>query len=265
MYTVETYLAQPVVAADRRIRYGESADQFADLYLPAGAGPHPVVLLIHGGCWQQRYDLAPLGALGADLRAAGVAVWSIEYRRLGGAGGWPATFHDAAAAADRLATLAESYHLDLARVAAVGHSAGGHLALWLAARHRLSSDAPLFTPDPLPLRAVVALAAIGDLAAGAAEQLCGTACRDLVAADPRNYAWASPAALLPLGIPHHHIVGAEDAIVPANYVKRFVAQAQAAGDPTTITVVPNAAHFEPVAVATAAWLHVRRTILQMLA
>lgn len=255
MLTVDDYLALPAGRPDTRVAYGEHPDQFGELYVPAGAGPHPAVVLAHGGCWRERFGLAPLGPLCEALRAAGYAVWSLEYRRVGGAGGWPATFADAAAGADALRALAAP--IDLGRVVAAGHSAGGHLALWLAARHRLPRESPLWVDGPLPLRGALALAALGDLAAAARRGLCGTAVEELLGGPPEavpvRYAFASPAELLPLGVPQRHIVGAGDPIVPLDYVEALAARARAAGDDATVTALPGAGHFEVVVPVGPAW------------
>jgi acetyl esterase/lipase len=131
-------MQEPHVAqADHRIYYGTNLVQFGDLRLPKGPGPHPVAIVIHGGAWGSAVALHYTSVLSAALTCAGVATWNIEYRRIGGGGGWPTTFQDVAAAADFLRVLATHFPLDLNRVVATGHSAGGHLSLWLAARHRL--------------------------------------------------------------------------------------------------------------------------------
>jgi acetyl esterase/lipase len=265
LLTVDDYLAAPVVPADVRLAYGPLPDQFADLYLPAIPGPHPVMLLIHGGCWHDRFDLAPLGPFAAALRAEGYAVYSLEYRRLDGAGGWPMTFADVGAGADYLRTVAARHHLDLSRVVAVGHSAGGHLALWLAARAGLPATSSVAAAHPLPLRAVVGLAALGDLEAAAAQELCGGAVPELVGQRPERYAEASPAARLPLGTPHFHLAGSADPIVPAAYVAAFVAAAQAAGDNATLTVVADAGHFELTTPGSPAWPDVLAAVRQAFA
>ena len=122
-------------------RYGPHRSQRADLYLPLGAGPHPVMVMIHGGSWHKRYGRVAMRGLAADLLRRGWAVWNIEYRRLGGdGGGWPPTFDDVADAIDHLPTL--DAPLDLDSVSFLGHSAGGHLALWAAARTSIPSGAP---------------------------------------------------------------------------------------------------------------------------
>ena len=133
--------SRPRQTPDATIPYGADSLQVVDLWCPAGNGPHPVVLMVHGGCWQTEIaDRRLMDWVAADLREAGVAVWNIDYRGVDrDGGGYPGTFRDVAAAADRLREEARAHALDLTRMIAAGHSAGGHLALWLAARHRLSA------------------------------------------------------------------------------------------------------------------------------
>jgi acetyl esterase/lipase len=136
-------LLKLLVPAANRIAYGTGALQFGELRVPAGRGPHPVVIIIHGGCWVAKLGklddravaLDLVRPIAADLTAHGFATWNLEYRRLGNdGGGWPGTFQDIAAGADHLRQIAAKSQLDLSRVVAIGHSAGGHFALWLAAR-----------------------------------------------------------------------------------------------------------------------------------
>jgi acetyl esterase/lipase len=158
-----------------RIPYGSDPNQFGELWLPKDSpyrnkqGELPVVLMIHGGCWLAELPGPELLAFQAGaLRSAGVAVWSISYRRLGNTGGgYPGTFRDVAAGADKLYELAGKYSLDLTRVVATGHSAGGQLALWAAGRGRIDAASPLKTEKPLPIEAVIGVAPIPDLAYGA--------------------------------------------------------------------------------------------------
>jgi acetyl esterase/lipase len=144
----------PYNAPDLRVAYGRDSSQYGELRLPKRAGPHPVVVLIHGGCWKAAYGgSSQLGALADALAADGIATWNIEYRRLGQAGaGWPGTYLDVANAVDYLRTLARQYPLDLSRVVLVGPSAGGHLAMRAAARSRLPAQSPLYSADPLRVR-----------------------------------------------------------------------------------------------------------------
>jgi acetyl esterase/lipase len=268
MLSTADYLAFPAAPPDRRVVYGSGTDQFADLYVPEGPGPHPAVVLIHGGCWRAQYDLAPLGPLCEAMRGLGLAVWSLEYRRLGAGGGWPHTFLDVADGADALRSVAPDYAIDLKRVVAAGHSAGGHLALWLAARHRLPADSPLARPHPLPLAGVLALAALADLAEGASRGLCGGACAEIVGGAPdvaaQRYAHGSPAALRPLGIPLRHIVGADDVIVPSDYLRACVDQDIAAGDDSRLEILPNAGHFELVSPTSSAWPRLKHAIADLI-
>lgn len=256
LLTVEDYRRLPTVLAGRRCFYGAHPSQFGDLFLPTTPGPHRVLVLIHGGCWRAEYGLEPLGQLAQAIADQGVAVWSIEYRRLGDGGGWPETFLDAGAALDHLRTLASEHALDLQHVVTAGHSAGGHLALWLAARVKLPAHSPLHAPNPLPVRGVVSLAGIPDLAAAAPLNVCDGAIEALIGGPPvrqgERYADASPAALTPLGVPHVHIHGRKDDIVPLALVEQYVAAAVEAGDRATLEVMPSAGHFELVDARTVA-------------
>ena len=159
---VDTLPSKPATA---RVAYGQDSLQFGDLRLPEGRGPFPVVVMIHGGCWVHRLaSLQNTAALSDALRDAGVATWNVEYRRYDNpGGGWPGTMRDIGDAVDSLRGLAKTYPLDLGRVVVAGHSAGGHLALWAAARKRLPKDSPLYVKDPLPVHAAVALGGPGDL------------------------------------------------------------------------------------------------------
>lgn len=250
LLTVEAYRRLPVASASRRYAYGPHPSQFGDLHLPSSSGLHPVVALIHGGCWQVEFGLEPLGQLAQAIAAHGAAVWNIEYRRLGEGGGWPATFQDIGVALDFLRMLAEAHALDLNRVVAAGHSAGGHLALWSAARTKLPAHSPLFTPDPLPLRGVLSIAGIPDLAVAARRAVCDDTIVEMMGGAPHEvperYACASPAALTPLGIPHVHFHGRNDAIVPIDLVETYVQSAVQAGDDARLVALDNTGHFEAV-------------------
>lgn len=256
-----------------RHHYGPGEWQFGELRVPAGAGPWPVVLSIHGGFWMAQYGLDLHGKLCTWLCRHGYATWNIEYRRVGQpGGGWPGTLQDAAAAADHLRALAAPYGLDPERVVALGHSAGGHLALWLAGRHRLAPPSPLHSPAPLPLRGVVALAAVADLELMAqihAERgrpreespvpnlLGGTP-----AAVPERVAWASPARLAPLGVPTVLVHGTADENVP---LAVSMAYARVAGPEAALVELPGVDHFQVIDPESAAWPAVAAALARLLA
>jgi acetyl esterase/lipase len=251
--TVQDILKPPFPKADHRIAYGSDPQQFGDLRLPKGSGPFPVVIVIHGGCWLAEYDLEHIGRFSEALTAEGAATWSIEYRRIGNPGGGaPGTFDDVAAAAAYLQVLAKQYPLDLKRVAAVGHSAGGQLALWLAATHR--------APE---LRGVVSLAGVVDLRAAAQQNVCGDAVPRLLGSSP-DYHRYSPMEMLPIKVPQRLIHGARDRIVPLEMVRHYETAARKAGDDVSVTVIDDAGHFELVAPQTTAGPVVRKALMSLL-
>lgn len=262
-------LDRPAPKADARIAYGADPLQFGELWLPRGEGPHPVVVLIHGGCWLADLPgLELMDHVAGDLRDRGKAVWNIEYRRIGHeGGGYPGTFQDAAAALDHVRKLAEPHRLDLGRVAVSGHSAGGHLAVWSLARPRLAEASPLHVTDPLATRGAVSLAGIVDLAAYRAEgpDACGgpDTIDALVGAPARQgdlYADTSPPALLPLGVRQILVSGDLDHIVPSAFGRAYGAAAARAGDPASVIDLPQAGHFELIDPTTPAWLRIRTEI-----
>jgi acetyl esterase/lipase len=251
LMTAADAFALPRPQADHLISYGKGTQQFGELRMPQGKGPHPVIVVIHGGCWLAQYDLGYMSAFAEALTEDGIATWSIEYRRLGDdGGGWPGTLKDVAAAGDHLIELAHDYPLDLARVAAVGHSAGGHLALWLAGRSTLGADDPFRGEAPLKLSGIVALAGITDLATYAAPDGCGSAVPDLLGGDPAEVGGrlqrSSPIAMVPMGIPQTLIIGEHDAIVPPSQALTYREAARGAGDAVAVVEISDAGHFELV-------------------
>jgi acetyl esterase/lipase len=267
--TTAQALALPRPAPDRRLEYGLGQLHFGELRLPSGPGPHPVAIVLHGGCWLAAYDLGYVSGLAAALAEAGVATWSVEYRRVGDeGGGWPGTLADVAAAADALRRIAPDHDLDLGRVVALGHSAGGHLALWLGARSGLPADDPLRGVAPLPLRGVVGLAAIPDLEAYAAPSGCGAAVPGLLGGEPaavrERLERASPAEMLPLGVRQVLVIGTLDPIVPAQQANGYAAAARRAGDEVEIREIEGAGHFELVDPAHPAFAVVRAAVRDLL-
>jgi acetyl esterase/lipase len=236
-------------------RYGDDPSQVGELYLPDGDQPTPVVVVLHGGFWRDRYDRHLMDDLCADLSARGLAAWNLEYRRLGSGGGWPATFEDVAAGIDHLAELDAPLQLDC--VSAVGHSAGGHLALWAAGRHRLPEGQPGATPR-VHVRRTVSQAGVTDVAEasrlglsnGVADELLGAPARDV----PELVALTSPRALLPLGVSQLVIHGGDDDTVPARISSDYAAAAWAAGDDrVALIVLPEQGHFEHIDPREQAW------------
>jgi len=267
--TSRDILLAPAPPADARVAYGAEPQQFGDLRLPLGQELHPVVMAIHGGFWRAGFELVYMGHLCEALRAAGVATWNVEYRRVGEPGGaWPGTFEDIARAADHLRALAPRHDLDLTRVVTLGHSSGGHLALWLAARPRIPAASPLYTPEPLPLRAAVSLAGVVDLREAYRRDLGDGAVRELMGDGPDNYparyATASPAALLPLGVPQTLVHGTADDRVPYALSHDYHALAIARGDDARLVTLPDADHFTLVTPDTAESATVLDTTLALL-
>ena len=256
-------------AADHRIAYGKDPSQFADLRIPHGAGLHPVVALIHGGCWKADYatlrDMAPIAEA---LKADGIATWNIEYRRLPQPGsGWPGTFQDVGSAVDSLRLVAQQYQLDLTRVVLVGHSAGGQLALWTAARTRLPSSSILHSDNPLPVQGVVDLAGPGDMQAEIAVEIGG--CQSRVVEEllggspdevPERYRQASPITMLPLGMPQVLIWGDHDTLRPIEAGEAYAKAARDAGDPIKLVTLRGLGHFEVANPFAPQWPTVRDSI-----
>lgn len=260
--------AMPLPPAGTRLPYGKGALQFGELRMPPGAGPHPVALVIHGGCWLSAFDYRHITPLSASLTLAGVATWTIEYQRVGDVqGGWPGTFQDVATAADYLRKLVPQYPLDLQKVVAIGHSAGGQLALWLAARRGLPENSEFHTANPLPLAGVVSLAGITDLSAYSvgADNSCNASVKPLMGGSPeeqpQRYAQASPLELLPIGVPMYLFHGARDSIVPVEMTRVFAGRAKSRGDQVKVEILNEAGHFELV--APQSWPMVRDAVLEL--
>jgi acetyl esterase/lipase len=254
-------MSRPLPKATQRIAYGSGPMQFADLWLPQGAGPFPVVLMIHGGCWQS--DVASLEIMNyaaEALRRDGIAVWNIEYRGVDRPGGpYPGAFEDVAAAADALPKQASPYHLKIDRVVAVGHSAGGHFAPWLAARSHIPASSLLYARNPLPIAAVVSLGGLPDLADREIEEPgCGVGTVDRLvgaptATHPDIYADTSPVDLAPITTPQIMINGAEDPIAPPLAAERYEAKIRAKGGAVRRVVIEDTGHAELIAPGTKAW------------
>jgi acetyl esterase/lipase len=258
-------LSRPLLATNCRIRYGDDAAQFGDFWLPDGEGPFPLVVFFHGGWWKSEYTLGYAGYLCAALKAEGIATWSVEYRRVGATGGgWPATFEDAASGFDYVSTLIETYFLDPARIITMGHSAGGHLAFWIAGRQHVANDSEIFrSVQTANLRGIVALAGAVDLRltidlAGDSifahdrdevHRLMGGSPDDV----PERYDAGNPGDLLPLQAPQFLIQGSDDDQIPPEMMSRWAARSRRAGSDVVITKIPGAGHFDVVDPSSSAW------------
>lgn len=247
-------------------KYGTDPLQYGELRLPAGKGPFPVAVVIHGGCWTKGLaTLRNTAPIASDLTKSGVATWNIEYRQVGDAGGgWPGTFLDWGAAVDHLRELGKSYPLDLSRVVVMGHSAGAHAALWVAARQRLTADSAIRGANPLPIHAAVAIDGPGDLAGfvGFDAHICGASVvvplmGGTPAERPERYHQASPQALLPLGVPQFLISAV---VLTPDKAEEYQKLAQAKGDSVEVLIL-NTGHFELIAPGQAAWNAVKHLIL----
>ncbi|WP_084591648.1 alpha/beta hydrolase family protein [Gilvimarinus agarilyticus] len=236
------------VVVPARIAWGDHPSQFADLYLPdESSGLLPVIIMIHGGCWSSAYGLEFQAGLAQAMAGRGFAVWNIEYRRLGNGGEWPVMFKDVAAAADYLPAIAQDYQLNTRAVTVIGHSAGGHLALWLASRGQIAPDSRLYNPEPLAVKGVLSLAGIGDLTSRACGESAGRIL-DRAAIDTAQYqarlAAASPLELLPTGVSTRLLSGSNDGIVPSDLAQAYVGAAQLAGDDSEHLLIAGADHFD---------------------
>jgi len=233
-----------------RIAYGPDPAQFGELSRAAGPGGDAagVAVLLHGGFWRARYDRTLMQPLARDLSRAGWSAWNLEYRRVGNGGGYPATFEDVAAGIDALATIDG---LDLTRVVAIGHSAGGHLAAWAATRR-----------DPaVRVTGVVAQAGVLDLVLAWNLGLSEHAVGDLLGGSPKQvpqrYAATSPRARLPLGVPILLVHGAADDVVPPRMSREFARAADDAGDDVVLHEEAAEEHMGHLGTANPMWRAVR--------
>ena len=254
----------------KTVRYGDTETQVADLWLPRPRPTEPVgvVVLIHGGFWRPIYDRTLMEPLARDVIRRGWAAWNLEYRASGGGGGgWPATFEDVAAGIDALVPEADRQRLDLERVVTVGHSAGGCLSLWAAARAGLPDDAPGAGPAVEPVLSV-SQAGVNNLVAGSFEKLGNGAVDALMGVPPKEagdrYTLASPVERLPIGVDQVVVHGLDDEIVPVEQSTVYAGKAKEAGDEVTVITVEGADHFDVIDPAHRAWKRTAKEIAKAL-
>ncbi len=271
--TLNGYMSLKGRAPSERIAYGPAPLQYVELFKPAGSGPFPVVVLIHGGCFQNQYQGMPqMRGMAGALARKGVAVWSVEYRGVDTpGGGYPNTFLDVRSAVDLLAMQASARGLDTGRLVVVGHSAGAVLALWLAGRAKLPASSPLYEAHPLPTRKVIALGGFGDFrttARSILKERCGVPVEQIVgsptAGRPDVYADTNAFDLTPNGSVSVFINGDHDEIVTPRESADYAARVRQRGDVATTMVLPAASHFDEVAVTSRSWARVEAAILKML-
>ena len=262
LLTWDDLLSRPLPAADRRIAYGPGALQFAELWLPRGKAPHPVVLMIHGGCWQSDVaDRTIMNWIADDLRGRGIAVWNVEYRGVDRpGGGYPGTYLDVAAAADLLVKDGPALGLKTDRIVAVGHSAGGHLALWLADRSALPATSPLRGAHPAPIAAAISQGGLPDLhfSSNTVGHGCGTEGAIAMAGQPSAarpdvYADTSPIAMAPGSARQISVNATKDVIAPPSYAAAYAAVLAAKGVTVEQHVIHDEGHVELIAPGSRAW------------
>ena len=246
--------------APQRYAYGSDPSQFAELYLPAAQPRAGVVVIIHGGFWRSQYTLDLGAPLAEDLSSRGFACWNLEYRRVGNGGGWPQTFEDVAAGIDLLASAAEEHGLNTSTTTALGHSAGGHLAVWAAGRSSLPADAPGGGTPAVPLTGVVSQSGVLNLQRAHEERLGNGAVRDFLGKpDGEKYRLADPMTAIPLPVPVLALHGEEDTTVPLSQSQSYVDAARAADAQAELVQIPGD-HFAMITPGTDAWAQVAAAV-----
>lgn len=250
----------PEIAQEQRMPYGPDSLQWGVLRVPDGEGPHPVIVMMHGGCWVGLHRPRNVEPLMASLTERGWATWSLSHRQaVDDGGGWTGTFDDVGAGIDHVRSLAVEYGLDTTRVVSMGHSAGGHLALWAAGRGGYEVGDELHSATPLRLAGAISLDGIPDLEAHAVQEPnpCGDGYLQLMGGPPDEmpgrYAEASPAERLPLGAPQLMLHGRADYVVPWQQITAYAERATAAGDDVRVHIFEEASHFEVIAPAAEVW------------
>jgi acetyl esterase/lipase len=238
--------------ADRRIAYGTDANQFVDMRLPKGKGPHGLAIVIHGGFWRAKYDLVYAGHLCAALTAKGIATANLEYRRVGNTGGaWPGTFADVRSAYQSLTQNGHQYEFDLRRVVVIGHSAGAQLGLCLAAHEK-------------GVKAVVSLAGVVDLQRAYTLHLSNDAVVEFLGGTPAevgdHYKEADPMKLA-VAARQWLVHGTEDDIVPPAFSRDYIGVKQKMKEEARLVEIAGAGHFEVVDPRAGAWREVERVVV----
>jgi acetyl esterase/lipase len=250
-------LTLPPPAADARLAYGSDPNQFGDIRLPKAQGSLPVAMMIHGGFWRAKYDLNHAAHLCAALTAKGLATWNVEYRRVGNqGGGWPGTLEDIVAAYRFLPQVAKRYNLDVTRVLVMGHSAGGQLAICLAAHE----------PN---VKRVTSLAGVLDLQQAWELHLSNDAVVEFLGGKPKDvpehYREADPMHLPVPKATQWVIHGAADDVVPATFSRNYAEQKKQRGEDVHYLEISTAGHDDLIDSRSTAWPKIEQTVLHLLA
>ena len=253
--------------AGERIHWGDAPQQFADLRRPEGDGPHPAVIVIHGGYWRNRYSLDYMGHACKALTAQGAVTWNLEYRRVGDeGGGWPGTMKDIIAGTHYLFDHAEELGVDANKVIVLGHSAGGHFASWLTSLQS-TPDTPEAN-QPSPLLAAVSLAGVLDLHRAWELHLSDDAVVELLGGTPEQaperYIATSPVAMVPPRTPQFVLHGQNDESVPIELSQRYAQAVTSAGGVATMLAIPNADHFDVVDPESPVWPEIASLVRALL-
>ena len=253
MTSSEDILNLPPPKADVRVPYGSDENQFVDLRLPKEKRPHPLAISIHGGYWRAKYDLVYMGHLCAALTANGIATANIEYRRVGNAGGgWPGTFADIRAVYQFLIQNASKYDFDVRRIVVIGHSAGGQLALCLAAREA-------------GIKAAVSLAGVVDLQRAYQLHLSNDAVAEFLGGTPKevadHYREADPMKLS-IAARQWLVHGAGDDVVPPDFSIDYTSAKKKMKEDARLLQIAGAGHFELVDPGSAAGKDVERVVTE---
>jgi acetyl esterase/lipase len=259
--TLDDYLALTGPAPTAHLAYGPAPSQYAELFLPQGSGPFPVAVLVHGGCWTSKFGgITQLRNMAGALAARGIAVWNVEYRRSDEAGGgYPGTYQDMHAALELLTKQAPARKLDLKRMVAVGHSAGGQLVQWMAGRAKIPASSPLYRANPLPVPNVISLGGLADLRNEAAliKSSCGRDTVELAGTPSRErpdvFVDTNAAELAPNGSRTWLVTGELDTISPPRVAHDYAARVRKLGDAAEVVILPGASHYDEVAATSPAW------------
>lgn len=253
MTSTDDILSLAPPKADARLRYGSDENQFVDLRLPKMKGPHALAISIHGGYWRAKYDLGYMGHLCAALTAKGIATANVEFRRVGNAGGgWPGTFADIRAAYQFLLQNARQRDFDMRRVIVIGHSAGGQLALCLAAHET-------------GVKGVISLAGVVDLQRAYALHLSNDAVVEFLGGTPPevadHYREADP-MVLTIKTRQWLGHGAEDDVVPPAFSRDYVSAKRKAKEDAQLKEIAGAGHFDVVDPRSGAWKEVEKVVIE---